>query len=34
MIMKMHIFREFLIDHEDFFSGMSFVSFYNDFEQS
>ena len=30
MIVKMHIFREFLIDHEDFVSGMSFkMSFYN-----
>ena len=26
MIVKMHIFREFLPDHEDFVSGMSFVS--------
>ena len=34
MIVKMHIFREFLLDHEDFVSGMSFVPFYNDFEQS
>ena len=34
MIMKMNIFREFLLDHEDFVSGMSSVSFYNDFEQS
>ena len=34
MIMKMHIFREFLPDHEDFVSGMSFVSIYNNFEQS
>ena len=32
MIVKMHIFQEFLIDHKDFVSGMSFVSFYNDFE--
>ena len=24
MIVKMHIFREFLPDHEDFVSGMSF----------
>ena len=31
MIVKMHIFREFLLDHEDFVSDMSF---YNDFEQS
>ena len=34
MIVKMYIFREFLPDHEDFVSGMSFVSIYNDFEQS
>ena len=34
MIVKMRIFRDFLLDHEDFVSGMSFVSFYNDFEQS
>ena len=34
MIMKMRIFREFLLDHEDFVSSMPFVSFYNDFEQS
>ena len=34
MIMRMHIFREFILDHEDFVSGMSFVPFYNDFEQS
>ena len=34
MIVNMHIFREFLPDHEDFVSGMSFVSIYNDFEQS
>ena len=34
MIVKMRIFREFLFDHEDFVSGMSFVLFYNDFEQS
>ena len=34
MIMKMHIFREFLPDHEDFVSGMSFESTYNNFEQS
>ena len=25
MIVTMHIFREFLPDHEDFVSGMSFV---------
>ena len=34
MIVKMHIFRLFLPDHEDFVSGMSFVSIYNNFEQS
>ena len=36
MIEKMHIFREFLHDHEDFVSGMSFVhvSIKNNFEQS
>ena len=34
MIMKMHIFREFSPDHENFVSGMSFVSIYNNFEQS
>ena len=34
MIVNMHIFREFLPDHEDFVSGMSSVSIYNDFEQS
>ena len=34
MIVKMYIFREFLPDHEDFVSGMSFVSIYNDFVQS
>ena len=27
-------FRKFLLDHEDFISGMSFVSFNNDSEQS
>ena len=27
-------FSEFLPDHEDFVSGMSFVSFYYNFEQS
>ena len=32
MIVKMHIFQEFF--HEDFVSGMSFVSIYNNFEQS
>ena len=34
MLMKMHGFPKCLLDHEDFVSGMSFVSFYNDFEQS
>ena len=34
MIVKMHIFREFLPDQEDFVSGMSFVSVYNNFEKS
>ena len=34
MIVKVCIFRELLLDHEDFVSGMSFVSFYNDSEQS
>ena len=34
MIVKMHIFRNFLPGHEDFVSGMSFVSIYNNFEQS
>ena len=34
MIVKMHIFREFLPDHEGFVSGMSFVSIDNSFEQS
>ena len=34
MIVKMHIFREFLPDHEDFVSGMSFVSISNNFKQS
>ena len=34
MIVKMHIFREFLPDHEDFVSGMSFAPIYNNFEQS
>ena len=32
MIVKMHIFREFFPDHEDFVSGMSFASIYNNFE--
>ena len=34
MIEKMHIFRGSLPDHEDFVSGMSFVSIYKNFEQS
>ena len=34
MIVKMHIFREILPDQEDFVSDMSFVSIYNNFEQS
>ena len=34
MIMKMHIIRSFLPDHEDFVLGMSFVSINNTFEQS
>ena len=34
MIVKMHIFQEFLPDYEDFVSGMSFVSIYDNFEQS
>ena len=35
MVMNMRIFRDFLLVHIDFVSGtcMSFVSFYNDFEQ-
>ena len=32
MIVKMHIFREFLPDHKDFVLGMSFESIYNNFE--
>ena len=32
MFMKMHSFRKFSLDHKDFVSGMSFVSFYNDLE--
>ena len=27
-------FLKFLLDHKDFISGKSLVSFYNDFEQS
>ena len=34
MTLKMKIFREFLPDHEDFVSGMSFMSIYYNFEQS
>ena len=34
MLMKMRIFFNVLLDHENFASSMSFVSFYNDFEQS
>ena len=34
MIVKMHILLEFLPDHSDFVSGMSFVSIYNNFEHS
>ena len=34
MIVEMHICREFLPDHEDFVSVKSFVSIYNNFEQS
>ena len=34
MIMKMLNFQNFLLDHKDIVSGMSFVSFNNDFEQS
>ena len=34
MIIKMHIFQEILPEHEDFVSGMSFVSMCNNFEQS
>ena len=34
MIVKMHLFRKFLPNHEDFVSGMSFVSICNNFEQS
>ena len=32
MIVKKHIFREFLPDHDDFVLCMSFVSIYNNFE--
>ena len=34
MIMKMGIFPNILLGHEDVVSGKSFVSFHNDFEQS
>ena len=34
MIVKMHIFRTFLPDHEYLVSGMPFVPVYNNFEQS
>ena len=34
MIMKMHTFREILLDHIDFVSGMSLVLFHDDLEQS
>ena len=33
MIMKMHSFQKLLLGHEYFVSGMSLVSFCNDFEQ-
>ena len=29
MVVKMHIFREFLLDHEDLVSGMSFKQLQN-----
>ena len=32
MIIKMGTFQIFLLDHEDFVSGKSFVLFYNEFE--
>ena len=32
MIVKMDTFGKFLLDHEDFVSGKSFLSVYNDFE--
>ena len=32
MIMKMHNVQNFLLDHEDFGSGESFVSSHNDFD--
>ena len=34
MIVKMQIFREVLPDHEDFVTDMSFMSIFNNFEQS
>ena len=34
MIMRMGNYQNFLLDHKDFVSGESFMSFYNDFEQS
>ena len=34
MLKKTDIFRKFLFDHKDLGSGKSFMSFYNDFEQS
>ena len=34
MIMKTRTLQFILLDHEDFVSGKSFVSFNNDFEQS
>ena len=34
MIMKMGIFRNILLDHEDVASGKSFVLFHKDFEHN
>ena len=34
MIAEMHSFQEYLPCHEDFVSGMTFVSIFNNFEQS
>ena len=34
MIMKIGTLQKILLDHKDFVSGKSFVSFYNYFEQS
>ena len=34
MIVKMHSFLDFLPGHEDFVLRMTFVSIYNNFEQS